>query len=127
MLLILILLAAAHLIGLLALSVGQHVRRCRGRLLAVLWVATCITPVLGLVGTIGGLTGAFEAVSSGPAEARAAMLSQGISEAMNCTAFGLGLFLPFLASTIVATVRTRRASPRAPLQQVERGPSELFR
>jgi biopolymer transport protein ExbB/TolQ len=108
-----IVLAVLHVLATLALSVAQHVRPRRGRMLVGLWVATCLTPLLGLAGTIAGLTTAFDSISSAAADQRAVMLGQGIAEAMNCTAFGLGLFALFLASTIIATVRTRRASPRA--------------
>jgi len=105
--------AVFHVVATLALSIAQHIRLRGGRMLVGLWVATCITPLLGLAGTIAGLTTAFDSVSYAPADQRAAMLAKGISEAMNCTAFGLGLFALFLASTIVATVRTaRRATIR---------------
>lgn len=49
----------------------------------------------GLLGTITGLIGAFHAVGSRdahnalPADQKAQKLAEGISEAMNCTAFGL--------------------------------------
>ncbi|MCK9460255.1 MAG: MotA/TolQ/ExbB proton channel family protein [Proteobacteria bacterium] len=101
----------------IALSIAQHVRLRRDRMLVGLWVATCVIPLLGLVGTIAGFTTAFDSVSSSSADQRAAMLAEGISEAMNATALGLALFALFLASTIVATVRTRRASPPGPLLQ----------
>jgi flagellar motor component MotA len=113
MMLIALVLAAFYVIATLALSVAQHVRLRRGRMLVGLWVATCAIPLLGLSGTIAGLMTAFDAVSYAAADQRAGMLAEGISEAMSCTAFGLGLFALFLASTIIATVRTRRASPRA--------------
>jgi hypothetical protein len=105
-------LIALHAVGTLALSVGQHARRRGGKLLVGLWVATCMLPFAGLAGTIRGLTTAFGAGSSAAPEARATMLADGISEAMSCTALGLALFALFLASTIVATVRTARAAAR---------------
>jgi biopolymer transport protein ExbB/TolQ len=43
----------------------------------------------GLLGTVIGLIIAFGAVANADASTRAAALAQGISEAMNCTAFGL--------------------------------------
>lgn len=43
----------------------------------------------GLLGTVTGLIGAFGAVANADAASRATMLARGISEAMNCTAFGL--------------------------------------
>ena len=43
----------------------------------------------GLFGTVIGLIGAFGAVAGADASSKATMLAKGISEAMNCTAFGL--------------------------------------
>ena len=43
----------------------------------------------GLLGTVTGLIVAFGAVANADAASRATMLARGISEAMNCTAFGL--------------------------------------
>lgn len=52
--------------------------------------------LLGLLGTISGLIGAFAAVANvSPAE-KASMLSNSISTAMNCTAFGLLVAIPLL-------------------------------
>jgi biopolymer transport protein ExbB/TolQ len=47
------------------------------------------TPYLALLGTVIGLIVAFGAVANADASTRAAALAAGISEAMNCTAFGL--------------------------------------
>ncbi len=43
----------------------------------------------GLFGTVIGLITAFAAVAGADASSKATMLAKGISEAMNCTAFGL--------------------------------------
>ncbi|MCB9629190.1 MAG: MotA/TolQ/ExbB proton channel family protein [Sandaracinaceae bacterium] len=43
----------------------------------------------GLFGTVIGLIGAFAAVAGADSASKATMLAKGISEAMNCTAFGL--------------------------------------
>lgn len=43
----------------------------------------------GLLGTVTGLIAAFGAVANADASSKATMLAAGISEAMNCTAFGL--------------------------------------
>jgi biopolymer transport protein ExbB/TolQ len=43
----------------------------------------------GLLGTVTGLIVAFGAVANADAASKATMLAKGISEAMNCTAFGL--------------------------------------
>ena len=44
----------------------------------------------GLLGTVVGLINAFQAVAGADAATKAVLLAKGISEAMNCTAFGLG-------------------------------------
>lgn len=43
----------------------------------------------GLLGTVTGLIEAFGAVANADGASKATMLAKGISEAMNCTAFGL--------------------------------------
>lgn len=48
-----------------------------------------LATLLGLLGTISGLIYAFGQLASVPAEQKQAVLSNGIAEALNCTAFGL--------------------------------------
>lgn len=48
-----------------------------------------ISVLVGLLGTIIGLITSFGGVAEADAATKAARLSQGISEALNCTAFGL--------------------------------------
>jgi biopolymer transport protein ExbB len=48
-----------------------------------------LSTLLGLLGTIAGLIHSFEAVAVAEASKRQSILSAGISEALNCTAFGL--------------------------------------
>jgi biopolymer transport protein ExbB len=48
-----------------------------------------LSTLMGLLGTIIGLIGAFKGVAGLDASQKASELSKGISEAMNCTAFGL--------------------------------------
>ena len=55
-----------------------------------------VSTLLGLLGTVSGLIHAFSAVATvNPAE-KANLLSASISEAMNCTAFGLMTAVPIL-------------------------------
>ena len=49
-----------------------------------------VATLLGLLGTIVGLIGAFGAVANANPADKATILASSISEAMNCTAFGLG-------------------------------------
>jgi biopolymer transport protein ExbB len=58
--------------------------------------AANVATLLGLLGTVSGLIHAFAAVATvNPAE-KANLLSASISEAMNCTAFGLMTAVPIL-------------------------------
>jgi biopolymer transport protein ExbB/TolQ len=53
-----------------------------------------VATLLGLLGTITGLIQSFAAVASADPATKAAKLTAGISEAMNCTAFGLVIAVP---------------------------------
>jgi biopolymer transport protein ExbB/TolQ len=66
-----------------------------------------VATLLGLLGTITGLIKCFGAVSQANPADKAAILSQGISEAMNCTAFGLGVAIPSLVIFSVLQGRTQ--------------------
>jgi len=57
-----------------------------------------VATLLGLLGTIVGMIHSFGAVASASPVDRATMLSKGISEAMNCTAFGLIVAIPALVA-----------------------------
>ena len=66
-----------------------------------------LATLVGLLGTVSGLISAFSAVAmANPAE-KANMLSASISEAMNCTAFGLGTAVPLLFLHAFLTSRTQ--------------------
>ena len=55
-----------------------------------------MSTLLGLLGTVIGLIGAFAALGQADPAEKADLLSAGISEAMNCTAFGLMVAIPTL-------------------------------
>lgn len=55
-----------------------------------------IATLLGLLGTVFGLIGAFGALGNADPLEKANLLSAGISEAMSCTAFGLMVAIPAL-------------------------------
>lgn len=66
-----------------------------------------LATLVGLLGTVSGLISAFSAVAmANPAE-KANLLSASISEAMNCTAFGLGTAVPLLFLHAFLTSRTQ--------------------
>ena len=49
-----------------------------------------LATLAGLLGTIVGMIGSFAAAGKADPNQKAALLAKGISEAMNCTAFGIG-------------------------------------
>ncbi|MDY6945252.1 MAG: MotA/TolQ/ExbB proton channel family protein [Pseudomonadota bacterium] len=55
-----------------------------------------LATLLGLLGTVSGLIGAFSAVATANPAEKATLLAGSISEAMNCTAFGLMVAVPLL-------------------------------
>ncbi len=55
-----------------------------------------VATLLGLLGTVIGLIRSFAAVATASAAEKATELARGISEAMNCTAFGLAVAIPAL-------------------------------
>jgi len=62
-----------------------------------------VATLAGLLGTITGLIKTFGAISGADPASRSAMLSEGISEAMHCTAFGLGAgIIGILAFAVMA-------------------------
>lgn len=66
-----------------------------------------VATLLGLLGTIYGLIKAFGAVSAANPADKATILSASISEAMNCTAFGLAVAIPSLIAYSVLQGRTQ--------------------
>ena len=67
-----------------------------------------VSVLIGLLGTIIGLIRAFGGVSEVDVATKAAMLSKGISEALNCTAFGLLVaIIAILAYAVFQTIVSR--------------------
>jgi biopolymer transport protein ExbB/TolQ len=66
-----------------------------------------LATLAGLLGTITGLIKSFGAVAGVDPSMKATMLSKGISEAMNCTAFGLGTGILGLAAYAVLNGKTQ--------------------
>ncbi len=66
-----------------------------------------ISTLLGLLGTITGLIRSFSAIALADAAQRQAILASGISEAMNCTAFGL---IVAIIAMIMHSILTNKAT-----------------
>src|SRR4051812_6134539 len=67
-----------------------------------------IATLLGLLGTITGLISSFGAIAISEATKRQEILAKGISEAMNCTAFGLIVAISTMVLHSVLTTRATR-------------------
>jgi biopolymer transport protein ExbB/TolQ len=66
-----------------------------------------LATLMGLLGTISGLIKSFAGVSGLDPALKATALSKGISEAMNCTAFGLGTGILGLAAFAILNGQTQ--------------------
>ncbi len=67
-----------------------------------------VSTLLGLLGTITGLIASFAAVANADPATKAASLTKGISEAMNCTAFGLIVAVPAVGLYSILQNRAQR-------------------
>jgi len=76
--------------------------------IASLWSLANIATLLGLIGTITGLIHTFHSLGaiSDPAQ-KAKFLSNGLSEAMNNTAFGLGIAVTCMVGHLLLTNRAK--------------------
>jgi biopolymer transport protein ExbB/TolQ len=83
---------------------SQHIQKRTPFLSTIANVAT----LLGLLGTISGLIQAFNAVGSAAAQDKGAMLSQGISTAMNATMMGLAVAIPCMLAFSFFTARANK-------------------
>jgi len=87
-----------------ALNEVPHLESRTGYLAMLSNVAT----LTGLLGTIVGLIHSFGAVANADPAQKGTLLAMGISEAMNCTAFGLLVAIPSLLAYAVLQSRTQK-------------------
>jgi biopolymer transport protein ExbB/TolQ len=80
-----------------------------------------VSTLLGLLGTIVGMIHSFGAVANASPVDRATMLSKGISEAMNCTAFGLLVAIPALVAYAYFQNKTDRI-----VGEITEGTTEIY-
>jgi biopolymer transport protein ExbB len=76
----------------------EMVRLERG--LVVLEVIIGIAPLIGLIGTVSGLVHVFASLGISAGSADPKQIAHGISEALNCTVFGLGIAVPTLVAFV---------------------------
>jgi biopolymer transport protein ExbB/TolQ len=67
-----------------------------------------VAMLLGLLGTITGMIISFGAVANADPSEKASLLARGISEAMNCTAFGLITAIPALLLFAILQGKTQK-------------------
>lgn len=67
-----------------------------------------VATLLGLFGTVAGLIQSFEAVGHADAQQKSALLSAGISTAMNATMLGLGVAIPCMILYSFLTNRSNK-------------------
>ena len=72
-----------------------------------LWSMANIGVLIGLVGTIIGLIGAFKSLGAVSADKKSEVLSRGISEAMNNTAFGLSIAIICIIGHLLLSSRAK--------------------
>lgn len=65
-----------------------------------------VSTLFGLLGTITGLIHAFQSISAADPSVKATLLAQGVSEAMNATAFGLIVAIPLMLFHMYLQSRT---------------------
>jgi biopolymer transport protein ExbB/TolQ len=75
--------------------------------IGALWSLANIATLLGLIGTILGLIRAFQSLGAVSADKRSEVLSKGISEAMNNTAFGLTIAVICIVAHLLLTNRAK--------------------
>lgn len=80
-----------------------------------------VATLLGLLGTITGMIKSFGAVSMASPAEKATILSNGISEAMNCTAYGLIVAIPALVAYAVLQNRSNQIQ-----EDVNQGALKVF-
>src|SRR5436305_1110961 len=81
----------------------EMVRLERG--LVILEVITGIAPLIGLIGTVSGLIHVFASLGLSAGAADAKRIALGISEALTCTIFGLGIAVPALVAFVYFSKR----------------------
>ena len=87
------------------------------RRLVFLNTLVAAAPLMGLLGTVIGMLGTFDAISSGGGSETAGMVAAGISEALITTQTGLFIALPGIFLALV--IRRRKHAVEAALARIE--------
>ncbi len=93
----------------LQIAVSESNEKIQARTAFLATIANVAT-LFGLFGTIIGLVQSFEAVGNATAQARSALLAQGISTAMNATMLGLGVAIPAMIAYAILMNKSNKIS-----------------
>ena len=77
------------------------------RRISALWSLANVATLIGLIGTITGLIGTFRSLGAASPEMKQLMLSKGIAEAMNNTAFGLTIAVTCIVAHLLLTSKAK--------------------
>jgi len=91
----------------IALALSEQTRLIQKRTSFLATIANVAT-LLGLFGTIAGLIQSFGAVAHADAQQKSALLSAGISTAMNATMLGLAIAIPCMIAFSILVNRANR-------------------
>ena len=72
-----------------------------------LWSLANVATLIGLIGTITGLIRTFRSLAAASPEMKATLLSQGIAEAMNNTAFGLTIAVVCIVAHLLLSSKAK--------------------
>ena len=78
-----------------------------GKRIGALWSLANVATLVGLIGTIIGLIGTFKSLEAASPEMKQVMLSRGISEAMNNTAFGLSIAVTCIVTHLMLSSKSK--------------------
>jgi biopolymer transport protein ExbB/TolQ len=78
-----------------------------GKRIGALWSLANVATLVGLIGTIVGLIGTFKSLEAASPEMKQVMLSRGISEAMNNTAFGLTIAVTCIVAHLMLSSKAK--------------------
>ncbi len=78
-----------------------------GKRIQPLWSLANVATLVGLIGTITGLIGTFKSLGAASPEMKQVMLSKGISEAMNNTAFGLTIAVVCIVAHLLLSSKSK--------------------
>ena len=103
MLLFIEILAAATVIATIV-----HAIQPNGMTMAISIIGIAVTFSVGMLGTILGLIHSFAGVANVDPSMKATLLAKGISEAMNCAAFGMATIPAWVVPFVIGQVRLGR-------------------